>query len=46
VGVEGSNPFSRFSIDAILGRRLSLERVWCVMAVEAIQARYSMKESL
>ena len=44
MGVEGSNPFSRSSIDTILGRRLSLKRCICVMADRAIPARCHLRE--
>jgi hypothetical protein len=35
VGVEGSNAFSRFLIDAIRAWGLSFERVGCVIADQA-----------
>ena len=45
VVVVGSNPISRSSsMIAILGWRLSLERVGCVMAAQAIPARSSPEE--
>ena len=45
VVVVGSNPISRSCAIAILGWPLSLERVGCVMADQAIPARCDPRES-
>ena len=45
VGVEGSNPISRSGV-LPLGWPLSLERVGCVMADQAVPARCEPRESL